>query len=62
MPLFGCYGLDAATLPYLDSRVEYPVLTGGLMALAAALARAYDGRADAVGLLPDLPPVQSYTW
>jgi uncharacterized membrane protein len=60
VPLFGAYGLDAGDVPYLDSRVEYPVLTGGFIALAAALARAYDGAADAVGPLPDLAPVHSY--
>ncbi|RBY92666.1 hypothetical protein DQ241_00885 [Blastococcus sp. TF02A-30] len=60
VPLFGSYGLDDGALPYLDATVEYPVLTGGLMALAAALARAYDGAAAAVGLLPDVPRVFSY--
>jgi uncharacterized membrane protein len=61
VPLFGAYGLDAGDVPYLDSRVEYPVLTGGLIALAATLARAYDGAADGLGILPDLAPVHSYT-
>ncbi len=61
VPLFGLYGLDAGNLPYLDSRVEYPVLTGGFIALAAAISRGYDHVADAVGLLPDLAPVHSYT-
>jgi uncharacterized membrane protein len=60
VPLFGAYGLDTGDLPYLDSRVEYPVLTGGFIALAAALARGYDGAADALGPLPDLAPVHSY--
>ncbi|NEK84929.1 DUF2029 domain-containing protein [Blastococcus saxobsidens] len=60
VPLFGSYGLDTGAQPYLDARVEYPVLTGGLMALAAAGARGYDGAAAAVGLLPDVPPVASY--
>ncbi|HZB18992.1 MAG TPA: hypothetical protein VE463_04080, partial [Blastococcus sp.] len=36
VPLFGGYGLGEGALPYLDARVEYPVLTGGLMALGAA--------------------------
>ena len=36
------------------------MLTGGFMALAAAVARVYDGAAAAWGLLPDVPPVQSY--
>ena len=60
VPLFGLYGLGAGDVPYLDSRVEYPVLTGGFIALAAMLSRGYDRAAEAVGLLPDLPPVQSY--
>ncbi len=60
VPLFGSYGLDTGAVPYLDATVEYPVLTGGLMALVAAAARVYDGAAEAVGLLPDVPPVQSY--
>ncbi|WP_236829780.1 glycosyltransferase family 87 protein [Blastococcus sp. KM273128] len=60
VPLFGIHGLDTGSVPYLDSAVEYPVLTGGLMALAAAVARAYDGLAAAVGVLPDAVPVQSY--
>jgi uncharacterized membrane protein len=61
VPLFGGYGLDSGDLPYLDSRVEYPVLTGAFIALAAALARGYDRAAEAVGVLPDLAPVHSYT-
>ena len=60
VPLFGAYGLDTGDLPYLDSRVEYPVLTGGFIALAAGLARGYDGAAEALGPLPDLAPVHSY--
>jgi uncharacterized membrane protein len=59
VPLFGIYGLDTGSVPYLDARVEYPVLTGGFMALAAVIGRFYDGAATA-GLLPDVPPVQSY--
>jgi uncharacterized membrane protein len=61
VPLFGSYGLGDGALPYLDATVEYPVLTGVLMALAAAGSRLYDTAARAVGLLPDVPPVQSYT-
>jgi uncharacterized membrane protein len=60
VPLFGLHHLDIGALPYLDAAVEYPVLTGGFMAAAAALARAYDRAAEAVGLLPDVPAVQSY--
>ncbi|WP_051515948.1 glycosyltransferase family 87 protein [Candidatus Blastococcus massiliensis] len=60
VPLFELYGLRAGELPYLDSAVEYPVLTGGFMALAAVVGRGYDGVAGATSLLPDLPPVHSY--
>ncbi|MGY2127865.1 glycosyltransferase family 87 protein [Blastococcus sp. SYSU DS0617] len=60
VPLFGSYGLGSGAQPYLDAKVEYPVLTGGLMALAAAGSRGYDSAAAAVGLLPDVPPVESY--
>ena len=60
VPLFGLHDLDEGRLPYLQSPVEYPVLTGGFMALAAALSRGYDRLADAGGLVPAVPPVQSY--
>jgi uncharacterized membrane protein len=60
VPLFGLHELGSGALPYLDSAVEYPVATGAFMAAAAALARVYDGAAQAVGLLPDVPSVQSY--
>jgi uncharacterized membrane protein len=60
VPLFGLHGLGAGKVPFLDSPVEYPVLTGGFMAAAAGLARIYDGAAQSSGLLPDVPPVQSY--
>ncbi|WP_448641700.1 glycosyltransferase family 87 protein [Geodermatophilus sp. URMC 63] len=60
VPLFGIHGLDSGALPYLDSAVEYPVLTGAFMALAATLGRAYDDLAAAAGLLPQVPPVQAY--
>ena len=61
VPLFGLYGLGSGEFPYLDSRVEYPVLTGAFIALAAALSRGYDRVAEGVGALPDLAPVHSYT-
>ena len=60
VPLFGIHGLDAGALPYLDSAVEYPVLTGAFMALAAVLGRGYESLATAAGLLPQVPPVQAY--
>ncbi|ADB77597.1 glycosyltransferase family 87 protein [Geodermatophilus obscurus] len=61
VPLFGVYGQGEGALPYLDARVEYPVLTGAAMALAALFSGWYDGLAAAVGVLPAVPPVQSYT-
>ena len=61
VPLFGLHGLDTGQVPYLDSAVEYPVLTGGFMALGGRagprLRRRWPAR---VGLLPDVPPVESY--
>lgn len=60
LPLHGRFDLGSGALPYLDAPVDYPVLTGAFMALAAAVGRAYDGVARASDLLPDLPPVQSY--
>ncbi|SEP12141.1 Uncharacterized membrane protein [Trujillonella endophytica] len=60
VPLFGVHGLDGGAVPYLDSAVEYPVLTGGLMAVAAGLARAYGEVSGAQGFLPGFPDVQVY--
>ena len=60
VPLFGAYEQESGAVPYLDAKVEYPVLTGGFMALAASVSRWYDGAA-AASLLPSVPPVQSYT-
>ncbi|MEU2347656.1 glycosyltransferase 87 family protein [Modestobacter sp. NPDC049651] len=60
VPLFGIHGLDRGEVPYLDSAVEYPVLTGGLMQLSAVLGRAYDSVASSVGVLPAVTPVESY--
>jgi len=60
VPLFGIHGLSTGQVPYLDSPVEYPVLTGGLMQLAAVIARGYDGLAAGIGPLPDAVPVQTY--
>lgn len=42
-PLWFAEGLDVGARPYLDHPVEYPVLTGAQMALAAALARRVPG-------------------
>jgi uncharacterized membrane protein len=60
VPLFGIRGLDSGQVPYLDSELEYPVLTGGFMQLSALLARGYDSLAATVGPLPAVVPVQSY--
>jgi uncharacterized membrane protein len=60
VPLFGIHGLATGDVPYLDSPVEYPVLTGGLMQLAAVVARGYDSLAAGIGPLPDAVPVQTY--
>jgi len=60
VPLFGIHGLSTGEVPYLDSPVEYPVLTGGLMQLAAVIARGYDQLATGVGPLPDSVPVETY--
>ncbi|SDY22804.1 Uncharacterized membrane protein [Modestobacter sp. DSM 44400] len=60
VPLFGLHGLDTGQVPYLDSKVEYPVLTGAFMGVAAELAYRYDTVAEAVGPLPSVVPVESY--
>jgi uncharacterized membrane protein len=60
VPLFGLRGLADGQVPYLDAEVEYPVLTGALMQVAAVLARGYDELARTVGLLPAVEPVTSY--
>ncbi|MGY1770221.1 glycosyltransferase family 87 protein [Blastococcus sp. SYSU D00813] len=60
IPLWGVHGLDQGDVPYLDSAVEYPVLTGGLMAVAAGLARAYGEVSGDQGLFPGVPEVQAY--
>jgi uncharacterized membrane protein len=60
VPLYGLHGLDTGAVPYLDSAVEYPVLTGALMFASAALGRVYDALAAATGVLPAVPAVQSY--
>ena len=61
VPLFGIYGQGDGAVPYLDAKVEYPVLTGGFMAVAAAVSGWYDRLAVGSALLPSVPPVQSYT-
>jgi uncharacterized membrane protein len=42
-PLYQGRGLDRGLLPYLEADNEYPVLTGGLMALGAVPARSANG-------------------
>ena len=61
VPLFGIYGQAEGAVPYLDATVEYPVLTGGFMAVAAWLSGWYDDLAEGIGVLPSVPAVQSYT-
>ncbi len=60
VPLFGIHGLDTGQVPYLDSGVEYPVLTGVFMYGAARLSSIYDGASLENGFLPDIPIVYSY--
>ena len=60
VPLFGIHGLDSGAVPYFDSAVEYPVLTGWFMYGAARLSAIYDSAALDNGLLPDMPAVYSY--
>jgi uncharacterized membrane protein len=65
VPLFYSEKLNTGAVPYVQQAVEYPVLTGGFMALAAWLGRQYDAAAGpqpggANGVLPDMPPVQTY--
>ncbi|WP_249523495.1 glycosyltransferase family 87 protein [Modestobacter marinus] len=50
--LFFTHGIDDGQVPYLDSAVEYPVLTGGLMQLAAVVARGWDGLATGLSTVP----------
>ncbi|MGY1855631.1 glycosyltransferase family 87 protein [Modestobacter sp. SYSU DS0290] len=60
VPLFGTRGLSEGQVPYLDSAVEYPVLTGGMMQLAAVVGRGYDALATGSGLLPAPAPVLTF--
>jgi uncharacterized membrane protein len=59
IPLYYEEKLNVGEVPYVDHAVEYPVLTGGFMALAAALGRGYDDLSASTPL-PDMPPVQTY--
>jgi uncharacterized membrane protein len=60
VPLYALHGLDRGLVPYLESAVEYPVLTGAFMAAAAGIGRGYTALADSLGLLPQVPGVQAY--
>ncbi|WP_308461840.1 hypothetical protein [Sphingomonas folli] len=52
VPFWGQRGLAAGQVPYFQARMEYPVLTGGLIWLEALLARLMAGtRADAADFL-----------
>ena len=59
IPLFYEEKLNEGATPYADHAVEYPVLTGAFMGVAAWLARRWDSFA-AGGLVPHPPPVQTY--
>src|SRR6266487_2159971 len=58
VPLFFEEKLNVGATPYVDHAVEYPVLTGAFMGVAAWLGRQYDHLAG--GVLPTMPPVQTY--
>ncbi|MCW2695387.1 MAG: conserved rane protein of unknown function [Modestobacter sp.] len=60
VPLFGLHGLETGQVPYLDSAVEYPVLTGGFMQVAAVIASSWDRLAASAGPLPSAVPVETY--
>jgi uncharacterized membrane protein len=61
IPLFFEEKLNSGAIPYVDHAVEYPVLTGAFMGLAAWLGRGYAHVAAATdGALPGMPPVQAY--
>ncbi|CAN5296209.1 glycosyltransferase 87 family protein [soil metagenome] len=60
IPLWGIHGLDAGSVPYAEAAVEYPALTGAFMYTVASVAGSYDAAAAGSGLLPQLPPVQTY--
>jgi uncharacterized membrane protein len=59
IPLYYTERLNEGAVPYVDHPVEYPVLTGAFMGVAAVLARVY---ADAASELPvwDLSEIQAY--
>jgi uncharacterized membrane protein len=52
IPLYYTEQLNEGAIPYVEHPVEYPVLTGAFMGVAAALAKAYVGT---VRTVPDLP-------
>ncbi|MEN3358192.1 MAG: hypothetical protein V7637_2174 [Mycobacteriales bacterium] len=64
VPLFYAEQLNEGAVPYVDHAVEYPVLTGAFMGLAAWLGRHYEAATgngtDDGGLLPSMQPVQAY--
>jgi uncharacterized membrane protein len=60
VPLFGAHDLDTGAVPYLESAVEYPILTGAFMYGAAQLAQIYDAASLNNGLVPDMPEVYTY--
>jgi uncharacterized membrane protein len=59
IPLYYTERLNEGAVPYADHPVEYPVLTGAFMGVAAWLAAVY-GDAAAGLPVPDVPDVQAY--
>ena len=59
IPLYFTERLNEGAVPYRDHPVEYPVLTGAFMGVAAWLADVYGDVADGLPL-PDVPDVQAY--
>ena len=59
IPLYYTERLNEGAVPYAEHPVEYPVLTGAFMGVAAALANRYVGAAADLPV-PDVPDVQAY--
>lgn len=59
IPLYYTERLNEGAVPYADHPVEYPVLTGAFMGVAAWLANVYVEAASGLPL-PDVPDVQAY--
>lgn len=59
IPLYFTEKLNEGATPYVDFPVEYPVLTGAFMGVAAKLTSGYEDVADGLPL-PQPPAVQTY--